>query len=282
LHFNKKYGKKYILSWLFDEERAIYNLPIHLWEYILKEAKYKKEIPFTWAHMRIFIDIAMMYSDLLDTDYQNFSDGQISMRVANLKVQPGIIFSKVLQAFLECDPLIDHERDILRLYDELCGKLDIPSLKEMLENIIRITHSLNEQDFIKDSLIGASFLGVAEKLLIAKHDDPILFINDLIYPPRFEEITHIVKDHMAIHTPKTIKERDDVSTIAIDMTTELYNQLLTESEVICPRFIVINRLLNENEQLLECIGENSGGKYCKECDFAPFVEIWLKNERRIE
>ena len=279
LHFNIRHAEKIIRAWVADSEALIYNLPFHaLNTFAGRVWKNKKTMPYVWAHLRIFIDIAMMYSDFLFEEPRGFFDRKLADRVLNVKVQPGITFLKVLCAFDKCSPLKDHDNDVLRLYDDLCQLLEIPSLSDMINKLLLILESLLDCDFIRSSF-SFRYLKVAYELVKEKKRNPRLFVNDLIYPDQFSSLHNsLLSGRIAIVTPNSYSERTDFETIYFDIVYEICKDAVSNNKFKCTKTILTNRFFNKKDIVTLCRGDNPHIGKCKNCGPGKIIGEWLRNK----
>lgn len=259
LNFNYEIGTEIIKSWT-DDNITTDNLPFRLMILVAEEIwPHNHQFQFHWAHLRIFIDIALMYSDFLNFLPDQFSDQIICNKIIEAHSHPGITFFRVLKAFGKCTPLKNHDEDILRLYDDILEVMNLPTLDQMLDRFINILKFLCEQEYVREGL-WYKYLKTAISIIEWKRSDPLLFINDLIQSDRRSQLLDKMKQWMPIYYPQAVQERNDMPSIILEVLHDYCDQVIVNNELHCP-FDKFNNL----NKIRICSSSARSGSECEAC-----------------
>lgn len=301
--FNKDIANTYIKKWMYDDDNIKYNAPFRLILQTLDENT-KNNIPLLWAHVRVFIDIALMYSDFLFLDVKDISGRDIIRQVNQVKQHPGVTFNKIIKAFNKIRPLENNDEDIIRLYNELTDKLGFPRLDEMNKKLLQLVDILLEKHYTDNT--GIRSLIIASKSLLKKRmKNPLLFINGLIYPDKFSELFHEFRKHSTIFTPSGLSISTDgdavsiedvyenneniVAGIIVECLNDLREQAITKNELKCPMpesiwgclknkesilSSIWNRVKNKEENM-NCIANRNSNNFNSDCFIAKQLKSTL-------
>jgi len=280
LHFNHELGSKVVMEWLYDDSLIYYNLPVRLF-YSMREHEFKNEkvMKFFWAHFRLFIDIALMYSDYLFINKSTFKEGIINKYTIETKTQPGLVFYDVLKAFDKCEPLNDHEEDILRLYNDICEILNFPSLNTMLLKLISIIEERYRNISFKESF-SSDYFKVALTLLNEKLNNPLLFLNKLIYSNEFTRFDELLDGKTSITTSTGIIDRKDASSFMFEAVEFFSYQLLNYFPISCPHEYILSLHPEVNIVPRKCIPENQSINECDSCYFKRVMNFNHLNRKQ--
>ena len=283
LWFNTERASEIIGDWMSDDAGLTYNAPFRLLEQILEHPD-KSALRFIWAHLRIFIDIALMYSDFLNILPEEVSEKGIINRINAVRVHPGQTFYKVLRAFRKVPVLKDQEEDVLRLYDDLCHILRFPPLERMLYRLLALVDSFLEIQF-ENSPIRPIFLA-AHELVTMKINDPRLFINDLIHPNRIHDVLNSVWHLMTIEVPGgTLRREGSRETsehamrgVILEAMNKVSENFLRSTKPFCPLHRDYGGCLlghKGGNHLAPCAMKN---RFDNNCPIGSFVNRWLEGD----
>lgn len=230
--FNQKEAEIYINRFMNDARNLVYTLPLFLFNN--EVANHYESLRFQLAVFRVICDIALMYQDVL------LNDGNISTRKLTeepyfaIQTQPGDTFLRALEALKRVPNLHDHDKDLLRFYDNVCEEMGIPNQKEMVERGIKVISNrlnlFNDKGFIK---LQENYL----RILKLRNQYPLFFINDLIYADKSQEMSKHFDDFTYYIDSKrrgfltTNQASFDGLTVAL--IADILIQLLQDKEVSC-------------------------------------------------
>ena len=269
LRFNSTEAERIIRSWIADDEALTYNLPFRMMTAVANRVWRSKSIlDLPWAHLRVFLHVALMYSDFLQTDPEDLARGKARRCLGSVKTQPAITFYHVVSAFDHCSPLQDVEGDVLRLYDDLCSIVGIPPLAEMTTRLDVILEAL-----CQPSHLARPYYESARALVAEQQRDPLLFVNDLIYPDRFARLSELIAERhfYRVSTSSWSVERQDMVNVVLEALQKFCEQLPARDYIECPIWLVLGdgTELGVRQQL--CDGTGTSGPFCGECFFPRLV-----------
>jgi hypothetical protein len=221
-----------------------------------------------------------MYSDYLFIDKSSFKNGIINKYTREIKSQPGLIFYDVIKAFDKCNPLIDHDQDVLRLYNDICEILNFPSFENMIQSLIGLIEARFENSSFKES-IAAPYFKVALILLKEKQKDPLLFLNNLIYSDKFGRFNELLEGKTAISTIKSISDREDSSFTMFESIEYYTYQLLNNYPIRCPIEYILSLFPNSRIYPRECTVKNQTLKECTNCYFKKILNLNYINKNKL-
>lgn len=275
-HVNEEICQKFINDWLNDEYALEYNFPVRLFSHMMdcgyiKENRIEKSQYF-FAHMRIFIDISLMYSDFLFIDDLDIYKSSANKCAVSSTIQPGITFIKILEAFDKCTPLKDSNNDILRLYDDLCKILNIPSLSEMIKKLIQLISLRLEIDNVKTSAASLYFKNII-RFLEEKLRNPMLFINDLTCPYKFRTIDAMLRGCTTYHTPKGYYGEES-SFIILEYLYIFIEEIRRNNPIKCSKDLMSNKLEGKSEKkdVRICFPKEEKYSDCSICPIKGYIE----------
>jgi hypothetical protein len=275
LSFNSSAARRIIGKWIDDNESMTYNAAFRLMTAVGERTSTdRRQINWPWAHLRIFIDIALMYGDLLNATERDFSRPEIIRTAASEAVQPGVTFARVVRAFGKCSPLTNHYEDVLRLYDDLCHVLGIPSQEAMTGQLLEVANLIAGSDAMQQA-ITKPYYDTAVALLQERQKDPRLFINDIISPKRCSELASLLEGRLAVFTPSGVTERDDRPAGQVEVAQRFAWQLLSKDTLTCPIDELLREVGDHGRPQRECMGSRSRDGECETCGWAEFVDQFL-------
>ena len=278
--FNSNIYENILQQWINDIDAIDYNLPARIF-YELQQRGFlraDRKIDFFWAHMRIFIDISLMHSDYLLTDEISFRKNT-NTHLLSSTIQPGVTFFRVLEAFNKCKPLKNHNEDILRLYDDLCMTLNIPSLPEMINKLIRLIKIRFDIENGKTSLT-AGYYTLIMQMLEKKLENPLLFINDLIYSDKFENIEKVIKPFSRINTPKGLfaDESNFLNLLLLEQVEIFIYELLNNYPIRCSYDLTMNKYETNKTTVRTCLPKKEKYSDCSNCPILSYIEL-VENQK---
>ncbi len=274
--FNERKAAEIVNKWLDDDSFLTYNLAVRLLYHVSESSwppgHQKGVLAELGPSSRVFVDIAMMYSDLLFTNRGELEAGQLTGNILSTKVQPGITYYKVLRAFAECDPLRDSEDDILRLYSDLCSRMGIPSMEEMIDRLQQVLASILQAGSVNKSP-SRHLYEFSIGLLEEKKKRPQLFLREYATDmSRERELSKFVDRYLEVSGVEFYKPRKDVPAVILDIFHEFANQTVHQSEITCPVDVVSARVKRENGDRRNCSGTASGDAACTTCFVGRIVD----------
>jgi hypothetical protein len=179
--FNKAEGDRVLHRFLYDPHNIDYTVAVSMFTQGLPHA-YLDEMPFLYAHLRAVIDLSLMaHGALLSGTALTFDEPGPSC-VLDSMIHPGQTFLGALEALPAVRPARDTKDDLLRFYDDLCSALGLPNLGT-INRLANETAKATTEHLNKGKVSEPQASGFVE-MLSYREEDPLFFINDMIFSDR--------------------------------------------------------------------------------------------------
>ena len=234
LWFNKAEGHRVLHRFMRDPRSIDYTVAMFLFVQGLPRA-YLNEMPFLYAHLRAIIDLSLMaHGPLMSGTGLTFEESGPSC-VLDSTAHPVATFLGALEAMPSIRPAKDVKDDLLRFYNDLCHALRIPDVGTASKMARKTAEATVAQ--LNKGKISEPHAKVFVEMLSFREEDPLFFINDIIFNDRWNEVMKRFDRKVLVVAEEVYNEHHDTlvdSCMLLEATQEIAERFVHESNPCCP------------------------------------------------
>lgn len=228
--FNDSCAQEYFYQYVNDFDNLIYTLPYIIAHHMVPR-EYMDRTKYSFATMRVIIDISLMYNDhVINSAHNSKHDDAYYLSATS---QPGHTFLNILKILYKIRPMENTDNDLLRFYDDICNELKIPTQAEMVAYTKKYIENI-------DSHFSSSTMVYYYKYFLTgmkeRENNPKFFINNMINCDEMTKYLDVFEDCIAYINPdgSIINTKGLQPAINMFMTSSVYLQMINCNEILCP------------------------------------------------